>query len=98
VIDMGPEGGSGGGTVVGDGTPEDIAANAGSYTGQFLKEILAEPAPAALGKGAAKKAAPAARKAAAPAKKKTAASAEATAAAPDPQKAKRLARKAAALR
>lgn len=40
VIDMGPEGGSGGGTVVAEGTPEDIAAVAGSYTGQFLKPML----------------------------------------------------------
>lgn len=40
VVDMGPEGGSGGGTVVAEGTPEDVAAVAGSYTGQFLKEVL----------------------------------------------------------
>src|SRR5487761_599633 len=47
VIDMGPEGGSGGGTVVAQGTPEDIAAVGESYTGQFLHEALAAPAPAA---------------------------------------------------
>ncbi len=40
VIDMGPEGGGGGGTVVGSGTPEDIAALKESYTGIFLKEEL----------------------------------------------------------
>ncbi|WP_028846584.1 MULTISPECIES: excinuclease ABC subunit UvrA [Thermocrispum] len=40
IIDMGPEGGSGGGTVVAEGTPEDVAANEASYTGQFLKPIL----------------------------------------------------------
>lgn len=40
VIDMGPEGGAGGGTVVGSGTPEDIAAIKESYTGIFLKEEL----------------------------------------------------------
>jgi excinuclease ABC subunit A len=40
VIDMGPEGGDGGGRVVGVGTPEDIAANAESHTGRFLKEVL----------------------------------------------------------
>lgn len=40
VIDMGPEGGGGGGTVVGSGTPEDIAAIRESYTGIFLKEEL----------------------------------------------------------
>ena len=37
IIDMGPEGGFRGGTVVGTGTPEDIAATEGSFTGQFLK-------------------------------------------------------------
>ncbi len=40
VIDMGPEGGSGGGTVVGVGKPEDIAALEDSHTGQFLKPLL----------------------------------------------------------
>ncbi|HEX8080564.1 MAG TPA: excinuclease ABC subunit UvrA [Jatrophihabitans sp.] len=42
VIDMGPEGGSGGGTVVAQGTPEDVARVPGSYTGQFLATILAD--------------------------------------------------------
>jgi excinuclease ABC subunit A len=41
VIDMGPEGGSGGGQVVAHGTPETVAANPDSYTGQFLAPILA---------------------------------------------------------
>ena len=40
VIDMGPEGGSGGGLVVAEGTPEDVAKVEGSYTGQFLAEVL----------------------------------------------------------
>lgn len=40
VIDLGPEGGNRGGTVVATGTPEDIAACQGSYTGEFLKKIL----------------------------------------------------------
>jgi excinuclease ABC subunit A len=40
IIDLGPEGGSGGGTIVAQGTPEDIAAVEKSYTGQFLKKIL----------------------------------------------------------
>ncbi|MCS3782402.1 excinuclease ABC subunit UvrA [Tsukamurella ocularis] len=41
VVDMGPEGGHGGGTVVAQGTPEDVAAVPDSYTGTFLKEVLA---------------------------------------------------------
>ncbi len=41
IIDMGPEGGDGGGEVVGVGTPEQIAANPRSHTGRFLKEVLA---------------------------------------------------------
>lgn len=40
VIDMGPEGGLGGGTVVAEGTPEDIAKDAGSFTGKYLKPLL----------------------------------------------------------
>ncbi len=41
LVDMGPEGGSRGGLVVAEGTPEAVAANPASYTGQFLKPILA---------------------------------------------------------
>jgi len=41
VIDLGPEGGDGGGEIVGIGTPEDIAANERSHTGRFLKPVLA---------------------------------------------------------
>ncbi|GGB54099.1 UvrABC system protein A [Roseibium aquae] len=41
IVDMGPEGGDGGGTVVATGRPEDVADVASSYTGQFLKELLA---------------------------------------------------------
>jgi excinuclease ABC subunit A len=41
IVDIGPEGGSGGGTVVGAGTPEDIAALPGSHTGRYLKALLA---------------------------------------------------------
>ncbi|MES2582375.1 MAG: excinuclease ABC subunit UvrA, partial [Pseudomonadota bacterium] len=40
LIDMGPEGGSGGGTVLGVGTPEDIAANPASHTGRYLQRLL----------------------------------------------------------
>ena len=40
IIDMGPEGGSGGGTVVAEGTPEEVALVEGSHTGSFLAGIL----------------------------------------------------------
>jgi excinuclease ABC subunit A len=40
VIDLGPEGGSGGGTVVVEGTPETVAAHKSSHTGAFLKELM----------------------------------------------------------
>ena len=40
IIDLGPEGGVGGGTVVACGTPEEIAACPASYTGQYLKKYL----------------------------------------------------------
>ena len=47
IIDMGPEGGSGGGTVVAEGTPEEVAAHPTSYTGQFLHDLVEpEVAPA----------------------------------------------------
>ena len=64
IVDMGPEGGSGGGMVVAQGTPEQVAAVEASHTGRFLKELLekhppvpvAEPIPAAVAtKPAAKK-------------------------------------------
>lgn len=40
IIDLGPEGGDGGGTVVAQGTPEEIANNDNSYTGHYLKKLL----------------------------------------------------------
>lgn len=40
IIDLGPEGGSEGGTIVASGTPENVANKKGSYTGTFLKQIL----------------------------------------------------------
>ncbi|WP_177238344.1 excinuclease ABC subunit UvrA [Pseudonocardia ammonioxydans] len=40
IIDMGPEGGSGGGTVVAEGTPEQVAANPDSHTGRFLRDLV----------------------------------------------------------
>ncbi|MBQ4103904.1 MAG: excinuclease ABC subunit UvrA [Clostridia bacterium] len=42
IIDLGPEGGNGGGTVVATGTPEEVAKNKKSYTGQYLKNVLAK--------------------------------------------------------
>jgi len=43
LIDLGPEGGAGGGTVVGIGTPEDLAANPASFTGRYLARVLQRP-------------------------------------------------------
>jgi len=40
LIDLGPEGGDGGGTIVCEGTPEAVAQVEGSYTGQYLKPML----------------------------------------------------------
>ena len=40
IIDLGPEGGDGGGTIVATGTPEEVAKNKSSYTGQFLSRML----------------------------------------------------------
>lgn len=42
IIDLGPEGGDGGGRVIAKGTPEEVANTKGSYTGEFLKDILNE--------------------------------------------------------
>jgi excinuclease ABC subunit A len=41
IIDLGPEGGDGGGEIIATGTPEDVAANDDSFTGQYLKRLLA---------------------------------------------------------
>ncbi|MFE4975303.1 excinuclease ABC subunit UvrA [Kitasatospora sp. NPDC056651] len=65
IVDMGPEGGSGGGTVVAEGTPEQIAAVPESHTGKFLRDILPADladAPAAPAKKAPRKRAAAAKK------------------------------------
>ncbi|MGI6579852.1 MAG: excinuclease ABC subunit UvrA [Saccharofermentanales bacterium] len=40
IIDLGPEGGDGGGEIVAQGTPEEVAKNSGSYTGKYLQQIL----------------------------------------------------------
>jgi excinuclease ABC subunit A len=49
LIDLGPEGGEGGGEVVAEGTPEEIARNPESFTGQFLARVLATESQAAVG-------------------------------------------------
>jgi excinuclease ABC subunit A len=64
IVDMGPEGGSGGGTIVAEGTPEEVAQMPGSHTGTFLGHVLAPPRPV---------------RAARPARKQTAAAGRATA-------------------
>jgi excinuclease ABC subunit A len=46
ILDLGPEGGDGGGLIVAEGTPEDIAANPHSHTGRFLAGLLERTAPA----------------------------------------------------
>ena len=52
VVDMGPEGGSGGGRVIAEGTPEQVAARPESHTGTFLRRVLpAETAPPPVPKG-----------------------------------------------
>jgi excinuclease ABC subunit A len=59
ILDLGPEGGEKGGTLVCEGTPEDVAAVAESYTGQYLKPLLArakEPPRPARGRAAAPRA------------------------------------------
>ena len=43
IVDLGPEGGEGGGQVVAEGTPEDVAASERSHTGRFLRRVLAPP-------------------------------------------------------
>jgi excinuclease ABC subunit A len=53
VIDLGPEGGDGGGRIVAQGTPEEVAKVAASHTGQFLKHVLA-PKKAVIANGAVK--------------------------------------------
>ena len=73
VIDMGPEGGSGGGMVVAEGTPEDVAVAPGSHTGTFLANVLPDVGRAAAAdqRGPRPRRSPKAA-AAAPAKKRTA--------------------------
>ncbi len=63
VIDMGPEGGEEGGMVVAQGTPEDVAGTPGSYTGEFLAELVTPSAPKARRTAAPRKPAKAKAKA-----------------------------------
>ena len=42
IVDLGPEGGSGGGHIIATGTPEEVAKVKGSHTARFLKDILAK--------------------------------------------------------
>ena len=56
VVDMGPDGGDAGGYLVAEGTPEEVAKVAESYTGQYLKEILAKRPAVKQAEGKAKKA------------------------------------------
>ncbi|MFF0267803.1 excinuclease ABC subunit UvrA [Kribbella sp. NPDC004536] len=65
LIDLGPDGGRRGGTLVAEGTPEEVAANPASYTGQFLAEILKGRAAKPSARKSATKALPPAKKAAA---------------------------------
>jgi excinuclease ABC subunit A len=44
IIDIGPEGGDGGGEIVAEGTPEEVAESPRSHTGRYLKDILAAAA------------------------------------------------------
>ncbi len=43
IIDLGPEGGSGGGEVIAKGSPETVAKSSSSYTGLYLREVLNPP-------------------------------------------------------
>ncbi|MEP3245228.1 MAG: excinuclease ABC subunit UvrA [Sneathiella sp.] len=56
VVDMGPDGGDAGGYLVAEGTPEEVAQVEASYTGRYLKEILAKRPPVTVGEAPAKKA------------------------------------------
>ncbi|HYP23195.1 MAG TPA: excinuclease ABC subunit A, partial [Actinomycetota bacterium] len=60
IVDLGPEGGAGGGSIVVAGTPEEVAACPDSYTGRFLQPLL-EPRPAPAKKAAARKTAAASK-------------------------------------
>jgi len=72
VVDLGPEGGSGGGLLVAEGTPEEVAAVPESHTGRFLADLLEVNNPRAIeGRGSAIKAAKAVAASSAPVKRAT---------------------------
>ncbi|HEX7271410.1 MAG TPA: excinuclease ABC subunit UvrA, partial [Casimicrobiaceae bacterium] len=52
IVDLGPEGGDGGGRVIAEGTPEQVAATGASYTGRYLKSALERQIPARDGRAA----------------------------------------------
>jgi excinuclease ABC subunit A len=64
LIDMGPEGGEEGGVAIAVGTPEEVAAEPSSHTGQFLAELLTPTVSRGAGRGSAKKKAPGRKRAA----------------------------------
>jgi excinuclease ABC subunit A len=94
LVDMGPEGGSRGGTVVAEGTPEAVAADPDSYTGQFLAPLLEGRAAKQPTRKVAAKKAPAATTAAKKAASKAPARKVAAKKAPAKRVAKRVAKKA----
>jgi excinuclease ABC subunit A len=47
IVDLGPEGGDGGGRIVAQGTPQQVAQHTGSHTGRYLRQVLQPPAAAA---------------------------------------------------
>ncbi|HTX48734.1 MAG TPA: excinuclease ABC subunit UvrA, partial [Caulobacteraceae bacterium] len=55
ILDFGPEGGDGGGEIIAVGTPEDVAANEASWTGRYLKDLLARQQRRSTGQGKAAK-------------------------------------------
>ncbi len=69
IVDLGPEGGSGGGRVVAEGTPEEVAAVEHSYTGQFLAPVLEKTARTAEGAARRRSGATGSRRRSSPARK-----------------------------
>ncbi len=96
VVDMGPEGGNGGGSVVAEGTPEEIAAVTASHTGKFLRDILGDFSDASPSSPSSQAAPAKAAKAAATATKAPAKAARTAAKAPAKTAAKAPAKRAAA--